>query len=110
VIYPNPVKGPGPVSIRLPEYAGVADVSVKVFTTAFRMVNSFTVSHQAGGTDVSLPLTDRGGRPLADGLYYVMVTMPAGRSIEKLLILRRGHKPKREGWSCQSPSSPSNIG
>jgi hypothetical protein len=88
VIYPNPVKGPGPVSIRLPEYAGVADISVKVFTTAFRMVNSFTVSHQAGGADVSLPLTDRGGRPLANGLYYVMVTTPEGRSILKLLILR----------------------
>jgi len=88
VIYPNPVNGPGPVSIQLPNYPGLATVSVKVFTTAFRQVNSFTVSNQAGGTNVSLSLTDQRGAPLANGLYYVLVQTPLGRSIEKLLILR----------------------
>jgi hypothetical protein len=87
VIYPNPVHGDGPVSIRLPNYPGTAKVTVTVFTTAFRMVNEFSVN-RVGGSDVSLPLTDRNGHPLANGLYYVLIQTPDGRSIQKLLILR----------------------
>jgi hypothetical protein len=87
VIYPNPVKGGGPVSIRLPNHAGTAKVTVTVFTTAFRRVNEFSVT-QAGGSDVSLPLSDRNGKPLANGLYYVLIQTPSGKSIEKLLVLR----------------------
>jgi len=87
VIYPNPATGSGPVSIRLPNYSGTAKVEVKVFTTAFRMVNEFTVS-QEGGMDIALPLTNRSGAPLANGLYYVVVTTPEGRAVEKLLIIR----------------------
>jgi len=88
VIYPNPVSGPGPVAIRLPNFPGTADVKVAVFTTAFRRVNHFTAHEQAGGSDLVLPLSQEGGAPLANGLYYVRVTTPAGTSIEKLLILR----------------------
>ena len=87
VIYPNPATGSGPVSIRLPNYPGTATVTVKVFTTAFRMVNEFTRQSE-GGTDIALPLTNRSGAPLANGLYYVVVTTPEGRAIEKLLIIR----------------------
>ncbi len=87
VLYPNPVSGPGPVNIQLPTYPGTSKVTVQVFTTAFRMVNEFSVT-QAGGSVVSLPLTDRNNRPLANGLYYVLVNSPAGKSILKLLILR----------------------
>lgn len=88
VIYPNPATGSGPVSIRLPNYPGTATVTVKVFTTAFRMVNTFTLPSQEGGTDIALPLTNRSGAPLANGLYYVVVTTPDGRAIEKLLVTR----------------------
>jgi uncharacterized repeat protein (TIGR01451 family) len=88
VIYPNPATGAGPVSIRLPNYPGIANVTVKVFTTAFRMVNELHYPNQPGGTDVALPLTNRWGSPLADGLYYVVVYTPEGRAIEKLLIIR----------------------
>jgi hypothetical protein len=88
VIYPNPATGAGPVSIRLPNYSGTAAVTVKVFTTAFRMVNDFTLQGQPGGGDIALPLTNRSGAPLANGLYYVVVYTPQGRSIEKLLIIR----------------------
>jgi hypothetical protein len=70
VIYPNPVHGDGPV-----------------FTTAFRRVNEFSVN-QAVGSDVLLPLSDRNGQPLANGLYYVLIQTPDGRSIQKLLVLR----------------------
>jgi glucuronoarabinoxylan endo-1,4-beta-xylanase len=88
VLYPNPVTGPGPILIRLPNYPGLADISVKVYTTAFRLVDKFTANQKAGGSDLSLPLTDQGGMPLANGLYYAVVTTPLGRSIEKLLIIR----------------------
>jgi hypothetical protein len=88
VLYPNPATGPGPVSIQLPTYPGVAKVALQVFTTAFRMVNTLSYDNQAGGSNVALPLTDRNNRPLANGLYYVVVQSPAGRSILKLLILR----------------------
>ena len=88
VLYPNPVSGPGPVTIQLPTYPGTAKVTVQVFTTAFRMVNTINFPSQAGGSQVSLPLTDRNNRPLANGLYYVLVQSPAGRAILKLLILR----------------------
>jgi hypothetical protein len=88
VLYPNPVSGPGPVSIQLPTYPGTGKVTVQVFTTAFRMVNTLSFDNQAGASQVSLPLTDRNNRPLANGLYYVVVQSPAGRSVLKLLILR----------------------
>ena len=87
VLYPNPVSGPGPVTIQLPNYPGIGKVTVQVFTTAFRMVNTIPFGNQAGGSKVSLPLTDRNNRPLANGLYYVVVQSPAGKSILKLLIL-----------------------
>jgi hypothetical protein len=35
-----------------------------------------------------LNLTGRGGAPLANGLYYVVVTTKAGRAVGKLLILK----------------------
>ena len=88
VIYPNPATGAGPVSIRLPNYPGIAKVTVKVFTTAFRMVNEIPYSNQEGGTDIPLPLNNHWGSPLANGLYYVVVYTPEGRAIEKLLIIR----------------------
>jgi hypothetical protein len=81
------VRGDGPVSIRLPNYPGIAKVTVTVFTTAFRMVNEFSAT-QAGGSDMALSLTDRRGQPLANGLYYVLIQAPSGKSVEKLLILR----------------------
>jgi hypothetical protein len=88
ILFPNPVTGDGPVSIRLPNYRGAATVTLQVFTTAFRMVNTLSYPNQVGGVDVALPLSDRHGVPLANGLYYVLVTTPDGKSILKLLVLR----------------------
>jgi hypothetical protein len=88
ILFPNPVSGDGPVSVRLPNYRGAATVTLQVFTTAFRMVNMLSYPNQVGGVNVALPLSDRHGAPLANGLYYVLVTTPDGRSILKLLILR----------------------
>jgi hypothetical protein len=64
-------------------------VTIEVFTLAFRKVNTITLSNvPAGVSDIALPLTDREGRPFANGLYYVVVQTPQGRVIVKLLITR----------------------
>jgi arabinan endo-1,5-alpha-L-arabinosidase len=88
VLFPNPATGPGPVTLQVTlSSAGQAQISV--FTTAFRKVNTITLSNiPAGTTDVALPLTDQQGTPLANGLYYVVVRTPQGRFITKLMVLR----------------------
>jgi len=75
------------VGIQLPSYPGTGEVKIQVFTTAFRMVNWMS-EPKAGGSVVTLPLSDHWSRPLADGIYYVQVQSPAGTAILKLLILR----------------------
>jgi len=65
------------------------EVTVTVYTTAFRKVNTVTaVNLPPGPSDIALPLTDKAGVPLADGLYYLAVKTPQGRILLKLLILR----------------------
>ena len=85
VLYPNPVSGPT-VIIYVP---GVNEkVTVQVFTTAFRMVESEQVQVTPGSSEISLPLTDSGNVPLANGLYYVVVTTSKARTVLKMIILR----------------------
>ena len=89
IVYPNPVTGPGPVTLQFTLVESANRVEVLVFTLAFRKVNEIVLSNvSAGTTDVALPLTDKEGRPLANGIYYVLVITPQGRSIGKLLVLR----------------------
>ena len=88
MIYPNPADGTMPVRVRPPAYFGVSDVNVKIFTIAFRKVQENTYHQILNGTDVPLNLTDKWGKPLASGLYYVAVQTYRGRTIGKLLILR----------------------
>jgi arabinan endo-1,5-alpha-L-arabinosidase len=88
VLFPNPATGPGPVTLQV-TLSSAGQVQISVFTTAFRKVNTMTLSNvPAGTTDVALPLTDQQGTPLANGLYYVVVRTPQGRFITKLMILR----------------------
>jgi len=84
VLYPNPVTGPGPVRVSVPLSAG--RVSVSIFTTAFRKVQSESFSGASGFVSVSL--LDHGGLQLANGLYYVVVETEGSRTIDKLMILR----------------------
>ncbi|HET9869786.1 MAG TPA: hypothetical protein VFR02_04750 [bacterium] len=64
-------------------------VRVEVFTTAFRKVDEVDLSNlPAGPQRVTLPLTDRHGAALANGLYYVLVLNSQGRAIGKLLVAR----------------------
>jgi rhamnogalacturonan endolyase len=88
VLFPNPVTGPGPVTLQI-HLSNPGQVSISVFTTAFRRVNEITLSNvPAGITNEALPLTDKEGTPLANGLYYVVVNTPQGRFVVKLMVLR----------------------
>lgn len=87
VVYPNPVTGPT-VNVLPPAYGGSRDVRVEIFTTSFRKAVDQTFRDLPSGTAVSVELKDRWGRPLADGIYYVVVTVDGRRSTAKLLILR----------------------
>jgi hypothetical protein len=87
VIYPNPVTGPT-VNVLPPRYSGVQAVRIEIFTLSFRKVLDETFQDVASGTAITLPLKDQWGASLADGLYYVIVTVDGKRSIAKLLVLR----------------------
>ncbi len=88
VIYPNPADGTVPVRLRPPAFFGVSDVKVQIFTLAYRKVQETFYPRITSGTDCLLPLVDKWGKPLADGLYYVVVHTSQGRTIGKLLVLR----------------------
>jgi hypothetical protein len=87
VVYPNPVTGPGPVNLRVPLTAA-SSVEVDVFTTAFRLVNQVNDPLVEPGQTIPVPLTDRWGNPLADGLYYLVVHAQGMTWTVKLLVIR----------------------
>jgi len=64
------------------------EVYVKIFTVVDRKVLDKDIPHIPIGTDFSLELKDDWDRPLANGLYYLVIDGAQGRSIGKLLILR----------------------
>ena len=86
-LFPNPVLGPGPVTLALTLSEG-GDVSVKVFSSAFRRVLEKPYSQVPAGTsDLTLVLRDGSGKPLANGIYYILVEGPQVRKVLKLLLL-----------------------
>jgi hypothetical protein len=97
IIYPNPSSG-GDVEVECPG-TGTGNVTVEIFTTAFRRVQSKPYPNVPLGTNTGNPkvaMTDDWGNPLASGLYYVVVTINqtqgAGgkvtRLVGKLLLIR----------------------
>jgi hypothetical protein len=60
-----------------------------VFTTAYRKILEENLgSMPAGMNNVALTLRDSKGKPLANGVYYLVVTTEEGRAIGKLVIMR----------------------
>jgi hypothetical protein len=89
VVYPNPVAGPGPVTLQISLTSPAGQIRISLYTAAFRKVNETTLGPlPAGTTKVTLNLTDRFGTPLANGLYYVVVHVNGQRFTTKLLVLR----------------------
>ena len=76
------------MNILPPATNGPSNVTVKILTVAFRMVQERTYLNVSSETPVLLELVDRWGRPLASGIYYVVVVTSGGQSIGKLMILK----------------------
>ena len=88
MLYPNPVKGLGPVQLHV-DLSQAGEVRVRAYSTAFRLVREFEFPNVAtGGQELALDLHDEGGKVLADGLYYFRVETPGGHWTLKLLFLR----------------------
>jgi len=87
VIYPNPSDGTVPPRLVVP-LRSATNVKVKIFTLSFRKVWETQYSDTPPGRDVLLPLTDKWGTNLANGLYYVVVSTDVGLYKVKWLILR----------------------
>jgi hypothetical protein len=88
ILYPNPSDGTQLVSIHVPGRTGTSDVTVRIFTVAFRLVQQEEFPRAPLGADVKIELKDKSGMPLASGLYYVVVTIDGNKSVGKLLLLR----------------------
>jgi hypothetical protein len=85
VIYPNPVTSSS-TTIQL-GMSNTSNVKIQIFTTALREVQTIKVA-QVTGDSLSVPLIDKGGHPLADGLYYFVIQINGNRWIDKVLVLR----------------------
>ncbi|HVZ79366.1 MAG TPA: malectin domain-containing carbohydrate-binding protein [bacterium] len=85
ILYPNPDPGTV-VNILPPAFSGMKTVHIQIFTASFRKVVDIDRT-LPGGVPVTLDLKDAWGHPLANGLYYVFVTVDGKRSLAKLLVL-----------------------
>jgi len=86
VVYPNPVSGPT-VTVQVP-LRRPSNVSIKIFTIAFRLVATQTQTQQPVGVDIVVPLIDKSGVALANGLYYFVIEANNQRWIKKVLVIR----------------------
>lgn len=64
-----------------------SDVTVEIFTVAFRKVLEETFDNVQPGSPIPLELKSRWGTPLANGLYYVVVTAGGHTYVIKLLVI-----------------------
>ena len=85
-LWPNPVKDGKGVTLSL-TLGSSGDVRVRFFTTALRKIEDFTYSLPAGPVDLGLSLRDGRGKPISNGLYYVVVDVGGRRVDLKLLVL-----------------------
>ena len=89
ILYPNPLKGPGPIHLELTFDQPHDYVTVKIFTTAFRKVYEGSSQFVPSGLFVMDIDPDHfKGSSAANSLYYVITTTPSNRWISKLLILK----------------------
>ncbi len=87
LIYPNPYLGSGPIHLGVP-LTTLSKVTVKIYTTAFRLVQEEPFPQVLPGEAINLTLTDKWGNQLANGLYYVVIEAQGNRWVTKLLTLQ----------------------
>jgi hypothetical protein len=87
--YPNPATTTGPIDVSVSFGQPTGPINLEIYTTAFRKVRSIPEGQVTAGTySWPLYLVDNQSVPLANGLYYVVVSTPNGRGIGKVLVLR----------------------
>ena len=65
-----------------------SEVKVAVVTVYYRKVKVIDGDYPAGFSRIPIELVDNWQRPLANGVFYLMVESSAGRQVAKLMILR----------------------
>ena len=83
--YPNP--GQDAIHLHFPPCDQGRGMRVKIFTLVSRKVLDKDIPQVPVGVDMTLELKDNWGVPLANGLYYLVIDGPRGRTIGKLLVL-----------------------
>jgi hypothetical protein len=89
IAYPNPVEDGETVMVSVPLGEAADSVLLQVFTTAYRKILEEELGAMTAGVHgVALTLRDSKGKPLANGVYYLVVTTEKGKAIGKILIVR----------------------
>jgi polygalacturonase len=89
VIFPNPATGNGPTQVSISGLTDRSSVTVELFTVAFRKVWKESLGELGPGTvTITIPLTDKSGAPISNGVYYLDVRIDGTHFIEKLLVMR----------------------
>ena len=77
------------MTVHVPLGEDADHVRLLLFTTAYRKVLDQELGPMAAGmNDVVLILRDSKGKPLSNGMYYIVINTENARAIGKLLILR----------------------
>ena len=80
--YPNPpINGPVNVDVWL---AGDSNVSMDVFTTAFRKVVGFSNQYAEGKWTLTWDLKDKFGNAVSNGLYYLRIQVTGPQPVKRI--------------------------
>jgi polygalacturonase len=89
VIFPNPSTGNGPTQVSISGLTDRSSVTVELFTVSFRKVWKESLGELGPGTvTITIPLSDKSGVPVSNGVYYLDVRIDGKHFIEKLLVMR----------------------
>jgi len=86
--YPNPCRPGDSLHLHFAPCDWGGNVHLRLYTVAFRKILDLWITADPSGADASLVVKSSWGTFLANGLYYMALDRPEGRSVEKLLILR----------------------
>jgi hypothetical protein len=89
-MFPNPLTGQGGATLQVNFDKPHDYVEVKIYTLAFRKIYDDRVNFVSAGPFSYYidPSKVKGGPLMANGLYYVVMTTPSNRWMNKLLVLR----------------------
>ncbi|MGH7739198.1 MAG: CIA30 family protein [bacterium] len=85
-LYPNPLTLGQTIHL-YPALTSTSNVTIKIFTEAFRKIGGRIFRKVSPGQDLTLNLKNLSNQTLADGLYYVAVTTNRGQTVKKILVL-----------------------